>query len=78
MELIKKSGMFDYMKDKKFVGNYKLECERLNTEASDNREDSYLDPKTGQTISTTYYLKHLRKCCKGGCRHCPFGFKKRS
>lgn len=56
---------------------YKQMCEQLNKEASLAKEDSYLDPKTGKPISTSYYLQHLRKCCKGGCRHCPFGFKKR-
>lgn len=56
---------------------YKQLCEQLNREASLAKEDSYLDPKNGQFVSTSYYLQHLRKCCKGGCRHCPFGFKKR-
>lgn len=65
------------MKNKKKSREYKDQCEALNKEASLAKEDSYNDPKTGETISTSYYLQHLRKCCKGGCRHCPFGFKKR-
>lgn len=56
---------------------YKQLCEQLNKEASLAKEDSYPDPKNGKPISTSYYLQHLRKCCKGGCRHCPFDFKKR-
>ncbi|MGI4993374.1 DUF5522 domain-containing protein [Halobacteriovorax sp. GFR7] len=27
--------------------------------------------------STEVRLKRMRKCCKYGCRHCPWGFKKR-
>lgn len=65
------------MNKKKSKNDYKSLCELLNKEASHAKENYYNDPKTGDKISTTYYLQHLRKCCKMGCRHCPFGFKKR-
>ena len=39
-----------------------------------NGLDYYMDD--GKFVFTTWY--HLRRgdCCKSGCRHCPYGFKK--
>jgi hypothetical protein len=41
-------------------------------------EDYYVDPKNGLVVFTEKY--HLKRgyCCKSGCRHCPYGFKKTS
>jgi hypothetical protein len=27
-------------------------------------------------VFTSHYLKKRGYCCKSGCRHCPYGFKK--
>ncbi|WP_420385364.1 DUF5522 domain-containing protein [Roseivirga sp.] len=38
-------------------------------------EDYYLD-ENGLLVFTAHYLKKRGYCCKNGCRHCPYGFKK--
>ncbi|HZG00348.1 MAG TPA: DUF5522 domain-containing protein [Chitinophagales bacterium] len=39
-------------------------------------EDYYVDKETGLVVFTATY--HLKRgyCCKSGCRHCPYRFKK--
>jgi hypothetical protein len=37
-------------------------------------EDYYVE--NGLLVFTTKYLKERGYCCKNGCRHCPFGYKK--
>ena len=37
-------------------------------------EDYYIED--GKWIFTEAYLKKRGYCCKNGCRHCPYGFKK--
>lgn len=39
-------------------------------------EDFYIDPATGLHVFTEKYLRARGYCCKTGCRHCPYGFKK--
>jgi len=36
--------------------------------------DFYME--NGFFVMTEKYLKERGFCCKNGCRHCPFGFKK--
>ena len=40
-------------------------------------EDFYLSPE-GYVVFTEHY--HLKRgyCCKSGCRHCPYGYDKRT
>jgi len=38
-------------------------------------EDYYVTPN-GLYVFTEKYLKQRGYCCKNGCRHCPYGFKK--
>jgi hypothetical protein len=40
-------------------------------------EDFYLSPE-GYVVFTEQY--HLKRgyCCKSGCRHCPYGYDKRT
>jgi hypothetical protein len=37
--------------------------------------DYYID-KTGLMVFTEKYHRDRGYCCKSGCRHCPYGFKK--
>lgn len=41
-------------------------------------KDYYVDSKTKMLVFTQNY--HLKRghCCKSGCRHCPYGFVKKS
>lgn len=36
--------------------------------------DYYIE--NGLYVFTEYYLEKRGYCCKNGCRHCPYGFKK--
>ncbi len=36
--------------------------------------DYYME--NGFFVLTAKYLKERNYCCKNGCRHCPYGFKK--
>jgi hypothetical protein len=56
---------------------YKQLCQRLHDEAVLADSEFYRDPRTGDLVSTDVRLRRLKKCCKSGCRHCPYGFKKR-
>ncbi len=44
----------------------------IHEKAFENKEMTYIDPKTGLTVFTAYY--HLQRgfCCGSGCRHCPY------
>lgn len=33
---------------------------------------SYLDPASGFSVLTAYYLAERGYCCDQGCRHCPW------
>ena len=39
-------------------------------------EDYTIDPHTGLMVLTAAYLAKRGYCCKTGCRHCPYGFRK--
>ncbi len=34
--------------------------------------DGYLDPDSGLLVMTASYLLRRERCCRSGCRHCPF------
>jgi hypothetical protein len=38
--------------------------------------DYYLSPEGYKVFTEQYHLKR-GYCCKNGCKHCPYGFKKR-
>jgi hypothetical protein len=40
-------------------------------------EDYYLSPEGYKVFTEAYHLKR-GYCCKSGCRHCPYGFDKRT
>ncbi|NIK73874.1 hypothetical protein FHS56_001387 [Thermonema lapsum] len=37
--------------------------------------DYYFNEK-GLMVLTAHYLRKRGYCCKNGCKHCPYGFKK--
>ena len=39
--------------------------------------DYYLSPE-GFRIFTEQYLKRRGYCCKSGCKHCPYGYDKKT
>ncbi|MBD2700920.1 hypothetical protein IC229_09745 [Spirosoma sp. BT702] len=39
-------------------------------------EDYYYTPEGYIVFTATYHLKR-GNCCQNGCRHCPYGFKKK-
>jgi hypothetical protein len=43
---------------------------------SNNKPDPYYYMENGLIVFTEAY--HLKRgyCCKSGCRHCPYGFRK--
>lgn len=40
-------------------------------------EDYYLTPEGYRCFTEKYHLKRGH-CCKSGCRHCPYGFNKKT
>lgn len=46
--------------------------EELEREASQAKEDNYVDPDTGYLVMTSFFLKNRGYCCDNGCRHCPY------
>lgn len=40
-------------------------------------EDYYLTPEGYRCFTEKYHLKR-GYCCKSGCRHCPYGFDKKT
>ncbi|WP_162927038.1 DUF5522 domain-containing protein [Flavobacterium psychrotrophum] len=40
-------------------------------------EDYYLSPEGYKVFTEAWHLKR-GYCCKSGCRHCPYGFDKRT
>ena len=55
---------------------YKALTDRLHAEACERGDTFYRDPATGYIVFTR--LKHESRgyCCKSGCRHCAYGYKK--
>ena len=51
------------------------DVEIIHEQACSREEEFYLDPKTRLTVFTKIYLSK-RPCCKTGCRHCPYDYKK--
>jgi hypothetical protein len=57
----------------KFVAMNKLNFENKLIEG----EDYYLSPEGYKVFTEKYHLKR-GYCCKSGCRHCPYGFDKKT
>lgn len=50
----------------------------MKEEPKDDKENKLYYMENGLVVFTEAY--HLKRgyCCKSGCRHCPYGFKKES
>lgn len=68
--------------DEKFQGEEtarEIEIEewrKLHEEACARGERTYTDPTTGFQVFTRLYHLERGSCCKSGCRHCAYGFRK--
>ena len=51
--------------------------EDLNPKNLKEGEDYYLTPEGYRCFTEKYHLKR-GYCCKSGCRHCPYGFDKKT
>ena len=40
-------------------------------------EDYYITPEGYRCFTSNYHLKR-GSCCKSGCRHCPYGYDKKT
>lgn len=40
-------------------------------------EDYYIDPRGFLVFTEAYHLKR-GYCCKSGCKHCPYGYDKKT
>jgi hypothetical protein len=49
----------------------------LNPNNSQEGEDFYYTPEGYKCFTEKYHLKR-GYCCKSGCRHCPYGFDKKT
>ena len=53
----------------------------MNKQSNENKaiegEDFYLTPEGYKCFTEKHHLKR-GYCCKNGCRHCPYGFNKKT
>jgi hypothetical protein len=45
---------------------------------NDLEDDEYYKTEEGYIIFTAKYLLKRGYCCKNGCKHCPYGFDKKT
>jgi hypothetical protein len=45
---------------------------RAHGEALAAGDETYVDPGSGFTVLTAAYLARRGRCCRSGCRHCPY------
>lgn len=62
-----------YYKVVKFVAMNELNPENKLTEG----EDYYFSPEGYKVFTEKYHLKR-GYCCRSGCRHCPYGYDKKT
>jgi hypothetical protein len=48
------------------------EQQAAHQRAEDQGLDGYFDPETGLLVMTASSLLRRERCCRSGCRHCPF------
>ncbi len=53
-----------------------LHVEQLNQQASDAKEESYVDPGSGYLVFSSYGLLKRGQCCGSACRHCPYEYER--
>ncbi|HEY0262252.1 MAG TPA: DUF5522 domain-containing protein [Chitinophagales bacterium] len=57
-----------------FVKNQHKKSTDLNPKKENEEADYYFD--NGLLVFTEHYHRKRGYCCKSGCRHCPYGYKK--
>ena len=50
------------------------DIEELHKNACINKAKTYIDPKSGYSVFTAYFLQNRGKCCGSKCRHCPYNW----
>ena len=70
-----------YLKTIKIISHKVAKFVAMNEELNPNNliegEDYYLTPEGYRCFTEKYHLKRGH-CCKSGCRHCPYGFDKKT
>ena len=59
------------------VANFTVMNEALDPNNLKEGEDYYITPEGYRCFTEKYHLKR-GYCCKSGCRHCPYGFDKKT
>ncbi len=72
---LSKQILMNFFKKKK-VEDKKPEEDKKDKNNEQNKEIEYYFNEQGYMVFTEYYHKKRGYCCKNGCKHCPFGFKK--
>ena len=49
-----------------------------HAEACERGDMTYVDPETGYSVFTSLGLRERGRCCRSGCRHCPYTDKQES
>jgi hypothetical protein len=57
------------------VTNFNMKKDKPDKENSKNKDVFYYMENGLMVFTEAYHLKR-GYCCKNGCRHCPYGFKK--
>ncbi|KAJ3003598.1 UNVERIFIED_CONTAM: hypothetical protein HDU68_005622 [Siphonaria sp. JEL0065] len=52
---------------------FDIEIEEAHKAACQARQETYIDPATGYSVMTEWYLASKQECCGNACRHCPYG-----
>ncbi|MGB3618330.1 MAG: DUF5522 domain-containing protein [Catalinimonas sp.] len=59
----------------KVLGNTKMGKQGNGTRSGQQAGDHYIDEQ-GWFVFTEQYHRRRGYCCRSGCRHCPYGFRK--
>ena len=49
---------------------------KVSSSSSALQEGLHYVVENGLLVFTAHYLKERGYCCKNGCRHCPYGYRK--
>lgn len=65
------------IKNQLFLSRFELMFENKKENILIEGEDYYLTPEGYKCFTEKHHLKR-GYCCKSGCRHCPYGFDKKT
>jgi hypothetical protein len=69
-----KATIEEYVKDISPAQAVKLDLRKYQTKQNIQDIDYYIE--NGNYVFTKWFHLKRGECCKNGCRHCPYGFKK--